>query len=118
MGKQVSISTNDAATAKEYKDKSSSTATTDALTTSLGAAVTVGSPPVTKMKLKTTVTSTKSKSELETALKSNDMVAKVGGASISSVSSSNEMETSSSGAFRSGMMTVISITLAVVAGSA
>jgi hypothetical protein len=120
--KQVSISAVDAAKAKEYKDKSSSAATTDSLTSTLGAAVTVATAPVTKIKVETKVTSTKPKSDLETEFKSSTMVTAVGG-TISSVPSAhntvdNSMESHiSSAVFGSGMMVATTIALAVVAES-
>merc|ERR1712227_418501 len=105
------------AKAKEYKDKSSSTATTDSLTSTLGAAVTVATAPVTKIKVETKVTSTKPKSDLEKELKSSTMATAVGG-TISSVPSAPIMEDHISSAnFGSGMMVAISIALVAMVGS-
>lgn len=115
VDKQVSISASDATKAKQYKDISALATTTDSLTNTLGGAVTIKTQPVTKVKVETKVTSTKSKSELETELKSPTIATAVNG-TISSVESSPGTNLESSGGFRSGIMVVTSIALAAVAG--
>jgi len=111
VDKQVAIKATDQTTAKSYKTKSSSADTIKSLGADLGGDVTVkeGHEPVMQVKVTNEVSSTKTKAELETKLA--ESAKSVGG----TTTFDTEIE-SSSGAFRSDIMVVTSVALAVAAG--
>lgn len=116
VDKKVSITASDATKAKELKIATQGTEALDSLKTALGGDVSVKTLPKTKVQVKTSVTSTKTKGELETELKESTIV-KAAGGTITIAANQNTLEPESSSGLRSGMMVVTSMALALAAGN-
>merc|ERR1712216_808394 len=117
VDKDVTITANGAAQAKELKDDTKGTAALDSLKNALGGDVSVKTAPKTKANVETRIVSTKTMSEHETELLDSTVASKVGGTiTVAQNMGGTSMETmETSGGFRSGLMIVTSIALAIAA---
>jgi xanthine/CO dehydrogenase XdhC/CoxF family maturation factor len=118
--KEVTITANAAAQAKQFMNDTQGTTVLDALQNTLGGDVSVQAAPKAKVTVETKITSTKTSSELETELIDPTVAVKAGGTISVSQNQNTDgpsLEGSSSGSCRSGMMVVTSIALAVAAGT-